>query len=208
MRFQGFFDADGARHYPASALVCSYPESTPRKPSLLQHRDVRIMFHELGHAIHSLVERTKYATGQSRDFGEIPSKMLEHFIWLPEVMIRLSRHYTTLPEFIQEGKVEDEKGMVGSISLPLDLARAVERTKTVNFASGLLNFLKGALFDLALYTPKTHEEAIDMDTTALWNRLGRQYLPVKLPDDEDTFGQASFSPCFRGNEVGFFTYLM
>jgi metallopeptidase MepB len=166
------------------------------------------MFHELGHAIHSLVERTKYATGQSRDFGEIPSKMLEHFIWLPEVMIRLSRHYKTLPAFTQGGKPRDEKDVVGSVSLPLNLACAVERTKTVNFASGLLNSLRGALFDLALYTPKTHEEATAIDTTALWNRLGHQYLPLKLPDDEETFGQASFSPCFRGNEVGFFTYLM
>ena len=107
------------------------------------------MFHELGHAIHHLVERTKYALGQSRDFGEIPSKMLEHFVWLPEVMVRLSRHVSTLPEFASSGM-----GSQDDPKMPLDLACALARSKTLNSALGLLNLMQPAMFDLAIYTLK------------------------------------------------------
>ncbi|KAK1749430.1 hypothetical protein QBC47DRAFT_441977 [Echria macrotheca] len=179
----GYFDTDGTRHFPVSALVCSYPD-------LLPHRDVRIIFHELGHAIHHLVERTKYAMGQSKDFGETPSKMLEHFVWLPEVMVRLSRH-----------RQDDSK-------LPQDLANALAKSKTLNLAVRLLGLMQPAMFDLAIYTPKSANEASSIDTTAIWNQSRNKCLPYKDVEGEELFGQASFSPAFRGYDAGYFTYVM
>jgi metallopeptidase MepB len=183
-------------------LICSYNQSTPEKPGLLEHFDVRVLFHELGHAIHHLVERTKYATGQSSDFGEIPSNMLEHFVWIPEVMVRLSRHYTTLPSFQPGGGGQEPA------TIPLDLARGVARTKKLNQASGLLGLLTVAMFDLAIYTPRTHGEATSMDTTALWNEMRRRYLPYAAPEDKNVFGQAQFTGLFRGWDVACFKYIM
>lgn len=203
---QGFFDAEGVRHYPVSALICSYPESTAERPSLLQHRDVRILFHELGHAIHHFADQTKYATGQSRDFGEIPSVMLEHFIWLPDVMVRLSRHYTTLSTHSYGDDGGDD--VTESATIPLELARAVAKTKTQNAATGWLSLMQRALFDLVVHTPESQEAAAAIDTTAIWNETKSQCLPFKFPDDEVMFGQASFSSFFRGYDAAYFTYLM
>ncbi|RKL28988.1 hypothetical protein BFJ72_g12212 [Fusarium proliferatum] len=75
----GFTELNGERHCPASALVCSFAHPSPSRPSLLQHSEVKTMFHELGHAIHNIVARTKYAIPHSRDFIEIPSIMLENW---------------------------------------------------------------------------------------------------------------------------------
>ena len=194
---QGFFDADGVRHYPVSALVCSYPQSVSDKPSLLPHRDVRILFHELGHAIHHLVDQSQLASGQSRDFYEIPSKMLEHFVWVPDVIIRLSKHYTALG-----------KSSTPDNAMPEELAQAVARTKLVGKATGLMSFIHPSLFDLAIHTPQSHQEAIDLDTTTLWNEMRCQYAPYQAPTEERIFGQASFSALFRGYDVGYFTYVM
>nr|RBQ94084.1 hypothetical protein FVER53263_03590 [Fusarium verticillioides] len=55
----GFAESTGEKHYPASALVCSFAHPSQSRPALLQHSEVKTMFHELGHAIHNIVARTK-----------------------------------------------------------------------------------------------------------------------------------------------------
>jgi metallopeptidase MepB len=87
------------------------------------------MFHELGHAIHNIVSRTKYAIPHSRDFIEIPSIMLEHFTWIPEVLTILGKRYTCL----ENSQIETEqKGRQNGIThdgiLNYRLAEAVART--------------------------------------------------------------------------------
>lgn len=79
----GFLKADGkSRHYPASALVCNFPKPQGSNPALMTHDDVVTFFHELGHGIHDLSGRTKWArlagTATARDFVEAPSQMLEN----------------------------------------------------------------------------------------------------------------------------------
>ncbi len=126
--------------------------------------------------------------GQSRDFGEIPSNMLEHFIWIPDVMVRLSKHYTKLPAYSQStGQV------AGGDAIPLPLAQAVARTKTLNQATGLIYLMLPALYDLAIYTPKSHTDTVEMDTTAVWDEISSRYLPYEHCVGEGLAGQASFS---------------
>ncbi len=132
--------------------------------------------------------------------------MLEHFIWLPDVMVRLSRHYTTLPAYYHGGRREED--VIERAAIPLDLARAVAKTKNQNAATGWLSLMQPALFDLVIHTPETHEAAAAMDTTAIWNETKSQCLPFSFPKDEVMFGQAAFSPLFRGYDAAYFTYVM
>lgn len=84
---QGYDIIDGGRQYPSALLAISIQELTATKPTLVRHRSVVTMFHELGHGIHCLVGRTRFAetygTKTSRDFVEIPNPMLENFCWDP-----------------------------------------------------------------------------------------------------------------------------
>lgn len=148
------------------------------------------MFHELGHAIHNIVARTKYSIPHSRDFIEIPSIMLENWIWLPDILVRLGRHYETYK------------------ALPRDLAEGIARTRNANRASNILAQVQPALFDLAIHTPPTHKDALEMDTTAIWNLTKRDILPYSFgPTPQDLgAGQARFAHMFRKNDGGYFAY--
>src|SRR6266700_5780009 len=70
------FPREGKYNHPTVALICNFPSPAPDRPSLLSHTDVETLFHEFGHAMHSIMTRAKYArfsaTSVPRDFVEAP----------------------------------------------------------------------------------------------------------------------------------------
>lgn len=84
----GYMNIDGKRQPCATVLLTSFPPPAANKPTLLQHSNVIQMFHELGHAMHDLLSRTRYASLHGhqvpRDFVEVPSHMLENWCWVPD----------------------------------------------------------------------------------------------------------------------------
>ena len=82
---------------PVVALVCNFTPPVGDKPSLLLHSEVETLFHEFGHALHSIVTRAKTGrfagTGVPRDFVEAPSQMLENWVWDTEVLNKFAGHY-------------------------------------------------------------------------------------------------------------------
>ena len=89
--------ADGTYQRPCVALVCNFTPPVGDKPSLLSHSELGTLFHEFGHAMHSLLTRAKFnafsGTDVPRDFVEAPSQMLEAWIWNSEVLNRFASDY-------------------------------------------------------------------------------------------------------------------
>jgi thimet oligopeptidase len=87
----------GKYQRPTVALVCNFPSPTKDEPSLLAHSDVETLFHEFGHAMHSIMTRAKYArfagTSVPRDFVEAPSQMLENWVWDKKVLDSFAADY-------------------------------------------------------------------------------------------------------------------
>src|SRR5207247_9631153 len=75
----------------------NFPSPGKDKPSLLSHRDVETLFHEFGHAMHSIMTRAKYVrfsgTSVPRDFVEAPSQMLEDWVWDKKVLDSFAADY-------------------------------------------------------------------------------------------------------------------
>src|SRR5262245_21583647 len=73
---------DGKYQRPTVALLCNFSPPTADKPSLMTHQEVETLFHEFGHALHSIVTRAKYGrfagTHVPGDFVEAPSQMLQN----------------------------------------------------------------------------------------------------------------------------------
>jgi thimet oligopeptidase len=88
---------DGRYQRPVCALICNFPSPAKDKPSLLAHNDVETLFHEFGHAMHTILTRAKYArfSGASvpRDFVEAPSQMLENWVWDKRVLDSFAADY-------------------------------------------------------------------------------------------------------------------
>ncbi|TQV96368.1 hypothetical protein V2A60_003219 [Cordyceps javanica] len=174
----GFTRKDGTRHYPSTALLCSFAKPTPRKPSLLSHFEVTMLLHELGHGIHDLVSQTQYSQfhgpeGVPVDFGELPSQMLEYWCWTPSQLKSLSCHYSHLgPEMLALWREKNEGKTQPSPQIPDDLIEALTRDGRLTFGPLFhLDQIHRATFDLAIHQLCSDDEVASVDITVLWNKL-------------------------------------
>ena len=96
---------------PTIALICDFPHSSDiHTPTLLSFQEVQTIFHEMGHAIHSILGRTRLqgisGTRCPTDFAELPSVLMESFAADKSVLGLFARHWETdasLPyEMVQE----------------------------------------------------------------------------------------------------------
>ncbi len=84
---------------PHVVNVCNFTKPTETKPSLLTFREVETLYHEFGHALHSMLSHVKYetvsGTSVAWDFVELPSQFMENFCLEPELLKLFAKHYQT-----------------------------------------------------------------------------------------------------------------
>jgi len=87
---------DGKAITPVASLVCNFTLPGKDTPSLLSLEEVSTLYHEFGHAIDFLSNKSVYNTiYQAWDFVELPSQLLEHWVTEPEVLGWYAKHYQT-----------------------------------------------------------------------------------------------------------------
>lgn len=178
---------DGSYELPAAAIVGNFPAPSGENPALLKFADVVTLFHEFGHVTHNIFTRSKYGkfsgTSVSRDFVEVPSKMLENWAYEPAVLRRISGHY----------KNPGEK-------LPEALIKKLIEAK--NMDSGL--FYLRQVF-LSAVDMRYHTARGKVDTTGLYGKLRKKISLIPL--SPENYPQANFGHLMGGYEAGYYSYL-
>jgi len=84
---------------PIVVNVCNFAKAPEGSPDLLTFDDAETLFHEFGHALHSMLSDVTYAmisgTSVARDFVELPSQLFEHWLSVPEVLEKFATHAET-----------------------------------------------------------------------------------------------------------------
>ncbi|HEX2970639.1 MAG TPA: M3 family metallopeptidase [Bacteroidales bacterium] len=89
-------DIDGKMITPIVTMVTNSTPPTADKPSLLTPEEASTLFHEFGHALAGLLSNKTYPGGSlPRDFVELPSQIMEHWVLEPEVLKVYAKHYQT-----------------------------------------------------------------------------------------------------------------
>ena len=131
---------DGKVTPAAAAMVTNFspPNTQEGKPSLLPHSDVVTFFHEFGHVMHNMCGEANFTTfagtAVEKDFVEMPSQMLENWIWNKDILRKVSKHYKTgepMPDALIQQKIS---------------------TKNDNIATKTLNQIFLGTIDLLLYS--------------------------------------------------------
>lgn len=135
--------------------------------------------------------------------------MLENFIWVPEILVRLGKHYSCLTTHKKtqpsESKRYNEVDRDLSARLPQDLAEAMARTKNLNAAHDMLAQIRLALFDLTIHAPTEGKTATDDETTLLWHKLRRDVIGLQDGGAMNP-GQAGFQHIYKNYDAGYFGY--
>jgi len=88
---------DGRYQRPVVALVCNFTPAIGDEPALMSHSEVETIFHEFGHAMHSILTRAESArfagAAVARDFVEAPSQMFENWAWDEDVLATFAADY-------------------------------------------------------------------------------------------------------------------
>ena len=200
-------------------LLCSFPKPDEKRPSLLQHNEIVLLFHELGHCIHDLACTTTYARlhgpdGTALDFSEAPSQLLEYWFWTPSVLKTIGRHYSYLnPEFLQTWK--DKTGSSGDQPperLPDDTVAKLVTTKHVNAAIPTLRQLAISVFDMEMHSNKPPEDLANLEVSKEYNKIRRNLCQLEdLSDLGKGYGSghgwAIYPHLMHGYDAGFYSYL-
>ncbi len=95
---------NGERVAPLVSIVGNFTRPVGEDPALLSIDETETMFHEFGHALASLLKDVHYygVGGMTRDFVELPSQIMEHWAFEPQVLKVYAKHYKTSEVIPQE----------------------------------------------------------------------------------------------------------
>ena len=105
---------DGKKVGPVVTVVCNFTQPSAGQPALLSVDEAKTLFHEFGHALHNFFKDTHYygVSGVPRDFVELPSQVMEHWVLEPEVLKVYAKHYQTgevMPQALVQKITESDK---------------------------------------------------------------------------------------------------
>jgi peptidyl-dipeptidase Dcp len=158
-------------------------------PVLVSWDDAVTLFHEFGHALHTLNSNVTYrslsGTRVVRDFVEFPSQLNENWLVVAPVLSRFALHH------------------VSGDALPAPLAAKITSARTFNQGFATVEYLAAALVDMKLHLaagPVMDPEAFERNTLAELGMPEEIVMRHRTPQFAHIFASDAYS-------AGYYSYL-
>jgi len=187
--WQSYYSYKNQKSLASAFVVCNFSSSSKNRPSLLTHNDVVTLFHEMGHAIHHIMSKTKEVelsgvNGVAWDVVEFPSQFLELFAYDKDVLSLFAKNY-------KNNKALSNKNMNKLI-----------KNKNFNSSLAMLRQLEFGLFDMQIHNKgKINKNEVQNILDNI-----REQTSMLKPPRYNKF-QNSFSHIFAGGYAsGYYSY--
>ncbi len=185
--FQNAGWRNGKKVDPIVSIVCNFTKATADAPSLLTWDETETLFHEFGHALHSLFTVGKYdrtAGNVPSDYVELPSQIMENWAGDPVVLKSYAKHYKT-----------------GDV-IPDKLVEKIEKSSLFNQGFMNVEYIAASLLDLDYYNVTDNKQVNTEEfEKAAMDKIG--LIPEILPRYRSTY----FSHIFDGGyAAGYYVY--
>lgn len=177
---------DLAQTKPVALLVCNAPKDSCQE-STFELDEVVTLFHEMGHGLHHLlskVEEEFYSgfNNVEQDAVEIPSQLMENFVYEKEVLKNITSHIKTKEP------------------IPDELIEKIIKSKKFMGATVIVNMVRFSEMDMTLYMQNTkHPYDVEVEAMQKWK--------ITENIDKDRRRMAMFSHIFSGGyAAGYYSY--
>jgi len=179
-------DINGKMINPIVTMVTNSTPPTDGKPSLLTSEEASTLFHEFGHALAALLSNKTYPGGSlPRDFVELPSQIMEHWVLEPEVLKVYAKHFQT-------GEV-----------IPAELVDKLVKSGKFNTGFQTVEYLAAALLDMEYHSIKV---PVDIDIRDFEKKAMDKY--GLIPEIKPRYRSTYFNHIWAGGySAGYYGYI-
>ena len=187
--YRSQYRKDGKMIHPVVSIVCNFTRPSGDMPALLNMDETETFFHEFGHALHALLSDGTYkrigGTAVPRDFVELPSQIMEHWVTEPQMLKMYAKHYKT------------------NEPMPDELIRKIHNSSLFNQGFATVEYLAAALLDLDYHTLQ-QPQSIKTDEFEKSSMKKIGLIPEIIPRYRSTY----FSHIFSGGySAGYYSYI-
>src|SRR5512133_3507987 len=182
-------DMKGNMIRPIVTIVTNSTAPTADKPSLLTPDEASTLFHEFGHALNNLLSDKVYPAGSTpRDFVELPSQIMEHWVLEPEVLKVYAKHYQT-----------------GEL-IPAEIVSKLVSSSKFNTGFQTVEYLAASLLDMEY---SSLSDTTTLDIREFENKAMAKYglIPEIKPRYRSTYFNHIWSSGYSGYSAGYYGYI-
>lgn len=184
--YRSYSTYDGVKNV-LSSNNNNFTKAEGGEPILISLDDAQTLFHEFGHALHSLSAAYTYPSlgGTPRDYVEYPSQVHEHWVLSRPILDGYMKH-------VETGQ-----------PMPQSLVDKIEASGTFNQGYDTVSYLSSALVDMDLHTratPPTDIDAFERESLARLGMPKEIVMRHRLPQFNHLFTSDAYS-------AGYYSYL-
>lgn len=184
--YRGYSTYDGVKNV-LSSNNNNFNKAEGGAPLLISLDDAETLFHEFGHALHSLSSQVTYPSlaGTPRDYVEYPSQVHEHWVLSRPILDGYMKH-------VETGQ-----------PMPQSLVDKIEAAATFNQGYATVSYLSSALVDMDLHTraePPANIDAFERESLARYGMPREIVMRHRLPQFNHLFTSDAYS-------AGYYSYL-